>query len=56
MFYRFMFLGILFAIALIMLELLLPYLKYKYRLDKEEKQKKIEHKKFVKNIKELEIK
>lgn len=56
MFYRFMFLGILFAVALLMLELLLPYLKYKYRLDKEDKQRKKEHKKFVKNMKELEIK
>ena len=56
MFYRFMFLGILFAIALLMLELLLPYLKYKFRLAKEEKLKKKKHKEFVKNMKKLEIK
>ena len=56
MLYKFIFLGILLSICVIIFDLLLPHLKYKYKLDKEEKQKKKEHKKFVKNMKELEIK
>lgn len=56
MFFKFVLLGISFAIVLFLFEIFLPKLKLKYRLYKELREKKKRQKAFNKKMKRLEIK
>ena len=56
MFFRFVLLGISFAVVLFIFDVLLPKIKLKYRLHKELKEKKKKQEAFRKKMKELEIK
>ena len=56
MFFRFVLLGISFVVVLLVMEVIIPKIKLKYRLHKELKEKKKRQKAFGKKMKELEIK
>lgn len=56
MFFRFVLLGISFVVVLLVMEVIIPKIKLKYRLHKELKEKKKRQETFRKKMKELEIK
>ena len=56
MFFRFVLLGISFVVVLLVMEVIIPKIKLKYRLHKELKEKKKRQEAFRKKMKELEIK
>lgn len=56
MFFKFVLLGLCITIVLLILALLIPKIKLKYRLHKELKEKKKRQDAFKKKMKELEIK
>lgn len=56
MFFRFVLLGISFVVVLLVMEVIIPKIKLKYRLHKELKEKKKRQEAFGKKMKELEIK
>ena len=56
MFFRCLLLGISLVVVLFFFDILLPKLKFKYRLFKELKEKKKREEAFAKKMKELEIK
>ena len=56
MFFRFVLLGISFAVVLFIFDVLLPKIKLKYRLHKELKERKKREKAFANKMKKLEIK
>ena len=56
MFFRFVLLGISFVVVMLLMEVVLPKIKLKYRLHKELRERKRREKAFAKKMKELEIK
>lgn len=56
MFFKFVLLGIVFVVVLLVLDVFLPEIKLKTKLHKELKEKKKRQKAFRKKMKELEIK